>query len=279
LHKNLDPYANQAKSSRNFLAVGIALFVVAVLAGLLGSGILGLGQGRGSAVTTNIALGGRVMLPAPSDKPNTILESGTQGNVFTGKTKKVMPQEILDWLKHLEATEKRRVDLTMNEQATLLSQLTMLNGVGSTEGFVQGLLRDGEDFDQQSPAREIQGQGEEHKKEWLGLHTFFDSKQPPAECVPIRNVYTQCLGETQAMYTEVSEILQSVGDDPKGAVAKLMKMQGKSTDRIDVPGRQTDKLVQEICDKYDTSKWFEVKADIGGGMGGFLGGLGKAMGR
>ena len=55
------------------------------------------------------------------------------------------------------------------------------------------------------------------------------------------------------------------------ALAALMKMRGKSTG-IDKSAVKTDDLVQGICDKYETRKWFKITADVGGGLlsrGGF----------
>jgi len=263
------------------MTVGLALLFVAVLIGLLGSGITGLGRGFGDAVTKATTPLSPAVTRAVVDPSAPVTGAGLAGAPVTmdPMTVKKMPAHILDWLKHLERTEKKRSDLATNEVSELLRQMTMLSGVGSTERVMNDLLKEGADVETSDPAKEISEQGQGHKKDWKDLIAFFDSVPPPTECVPIRNAYAQCLGETSAMYTEILNIMGSIGDDPKAAVADLMKMQGKSNDRIDVAGRQTDRQVQEICDEYDVRKWFTVNTDIGGGVGAALSGLGGIIGK
>jgi hypothetical protein len=197
---------------------------------------------------------------------------------MTQREVKSMPPGVLDWLKHLERTEKKRHQLATEQIAALLAQMAMLSGIGATEAVAQSLLDDPEKAFEETPATEVQDQARDQKRQWRDLTEFFDSLPPPTECVPIRNAYATALGETQAMIFEVLDAIASAGEDPKQAVQSLMNLRGKSHSRIDVSARETDGLVQDICDKYDTRKWFSIAGDVGGGMGGVLGGL-SGLGR
>ncbi|HXH60944.1 MAG TPA: hypothetical protein VNI20_06260, partial [Fimbriimonadaceae bacterium] len=124
----------------------------------------------------------------------------------------------------------------------------------------------------------LEGDTKDIRKTWKDLDAFFNSKQPPAECVPIKNAYEQCLGETGSMVLDVQKQLENSHDDPQGAINSLISMMGTSQGKIDVAANESDQLVYRICRKYDTFKWFKISSDIGGGlmggMGGLLGGLG-----
>ena len=85
---------------------------------------------------------------------------------------------------------------------------------------------------------------------------FFDSVEPPRECVSIRNAYDQALNEEAAQMGDIADHLAA------GDMNKLLKMEGKSAQGIDSAGEKTDRLVGEICDKYHKRRWFVIESDI-----------------
>ncbi|MCW5936972.1 MAG: hypothetical protein KIT11_06680 [Fimbriimonadaceae bacterium] len=267
----IDPYAAHAKQSRNYLYIGLGMLVLAIVLGVGLSGILFKGQGVSGPATQ----AGEVPV-APVTQATAEPQPALQASQ---EVPPEMPQAILDWLKHLERIEKKRKDMSTEQMAGLLTNLAMLSGVGGTPGVMDGLLNNDPDALDKSPAEDIAQQAGVKRAEWNTLIDDFDSLPPPPECVPIRNAYAQALGETKTMVVEVLDAISQAGSDPDQAVKSLMKMRGTSSNRVDVSGRQTDDLVQEICDKYRKRKWFSIAGDIGGGMGNILGGLGGLGGR
>jgi hypothetical protein len=72
------------------------------------------------------------------------------------------------------------------------------------------------------------------------------------------------LNNTGAMMLEINDAVRSAANNRQRALQVLMGMQGQSTSRIDAPAKQSDGLVDGVCRKYITRKWFDIKGDIGG---------------
>ncbi|MBS1712870.1 MAG: hypothetical protein JST30_00890 [Armatimonadetes bacterium] len=271
-----DPYAGRAKEHRTYFWIGALLLVVALLFGLIGAGILGFGEKGRSPFTDARGTKGPATTGAGSETTAVTAASGGP-TPFTGdsKTIKRMPKEVSDWLKHLELCERKRHDLSREAISGLQVMGTMLSGTGATTEVLKGLLGDDYDMEKANPANEVAQSAKDNRDSWRELITFFNSKPPPTECVPTRNAYQQCLTETQAMIGEIQSCLEFDPADTgaaQAAIAKLNRLTGTSAHRIDVAGKQTDNLVQEVCDRYEVQKWFRIEGDVGGGVGGFLGG-------
>jgi hypothetical protein len=208
-----------------------------------------------------------LLLPAEGQGGRPILPSG--GEV------KVMPADVRRWLEHLERIEKRRVSLTQTHLAGAMATMMTLQLGGSSaelDALLQGDL-DGFDPGKTPPAIEkTEGDLSSMRREWATLTLDFNSLAPPRECVPIRNSYDQAVRETGGMILDILGALQRSSDDREGALKTLMGMKGKSDVRIGVPAGEADGLVEEICRKYDTRKWFNIARDIGGG--GMMGRMG-----
>ncbi len=271
-----DPYAGHVKKERNALLVALAVLAVVVVVGIGVSGLLARGQGLPNPVT-------QADLPRPSNVTQAtgqtapVTRATAQTAPVTQAAAEVppeMPPDVLEWLKHLERVEGLRKDMATRQIAGLLTSLAMLSGVGGTEEIMRGLLDGDDNALEQTPSQEVSDQASVKRNEWRLLIEDFDSLPPPTECVPIRNAYAQAIGETKIMIVEVLDAISQAGDDPKLAITSLQKLKGTSAARIDTAARQTDDLVREICDRYRKRKWFDVTADIGGNMGGVLGGLG-----
>ncbi|MBS1723535.1 MAG: hypothetical protein JSS66_11345 [Armatimonadetes bacterium] len=276
MQSTVDPYSRQSSETKRYATVGAVLLLIAALLGLFGRSLFGFGTGVGAPVLSNATGPGKPVTQAAASLPEPVTAATASPNAVTAAPieVKTMPKDVLDWLKHLERIENKRKDMAGKQVADLLFQLTMLQGAGATEGALKGLLGDEADVETSNPAKEIGNQAEDQRKAWAALIKDFDSLPPPPECVPIRDAYSQCLGETSVMINDVLRVVGGSTDDPKAAVATLMKMRGQSESRIDVAGKQSDRLVQDVCDKYEVRKWFTVNGDIGGSMGGMLGGLG-----
>ncbi|MEX2244783.1 MAG: hypothetical protein WD716_13175 [Fimbriimonadaceae bacterium] len=198
-----------------------------------------------------------------------------------------MPADVREWLKHLERTEAERKSMATGQIAQLLPMMMSGSSAGIQELLNEALT--GEESSSQgsrdaSLKPKVTETAAQMRQRWKDLKVFFNSKQPPQECVPIKNSYEHCLGETSAMVIEILDTVEKAGnteETSQDALSKLLAMLGTSGDRIDVAGKQADVAVGEICHKYDTFKWFSISGDHGGigGLGGLgLGGLGGMLG-
>lgn len=259
------PNAEAKKKAWIFALIG-ALAVLALFGGLFASGALRFGAKQEPMA----------VLPATGKAPPPALAA-------TGKApppqlqvqgKKVyMPDDVRAWLEHLERIEKRRMDMSHEQVAKAMEMLVALQAGGTME-MLNGLLEEasgGEEVKTPGPVKETMGAAQSIRDKWRQLTTDFNSMPPPAECVPTRNEYDVTLRETGAMIGDIIGAVEGSTENRDAALAALMKMRGKSTG-IDKSAVKTDDLVQGICDKYETRKWFKITADVGGGLlsrGGF----------
>lgn len=257
--------AETKKKAWIFALIG-ALAVLALFGGLFASGALRFGarqeptavlQTTGKAAPPALAVTGKA--PPPQ---------------LQAQGKKIyMPDDVRAWLEHLERIEKRRMDMSHEQVAKAMEMLVALQAGGTME-MLNGLLEEaagGEEVKTPGPVKETMGAAQSIRDKWQRLTADFNSVQPPAECVPVRNEYDVTLRETGAMIGDIIGAVEGATDNRESALASLMKMRGKSSG-IDKSAIKTDDLVQGICDKYETRKWFKVTADVGGGLlsrGGF----------
>jgi hypothetical protein len=175
-------------------------------------------------------------------------------------TRIVMPQDIKDWLEHLHQTEIARVNLTNGQIAqarVTQAQDNITGGLAGVESALNGV--DDPNSQLKSPVDGLAQMIKQMHDGSADLQAKFDAYPAPSECVPIQAAYDQALGETTAMLGDLGDHLAA------GDVAKLQSMQGESAAGIDSAGAATDRLVGEICEKYDTKKWFTINKDIGPG--------------
>ncbi len=190
-----------------------------------------------------------------------------------------MPADIKAWLEHLEKTERERRRLSMRQIGSFtatMAGLQMGDAMKMLEEIAGSDPNSNED-PQETSAVAVHKEFEQARTDWRNLRDQFNAMPPPAECEPIRQAYEVALSETSGMMGDLMGSVEKAlaSDDPqakKDVVADLYEMKGAS-EVIDQAGKKTDGLIQEICDKYKTKKWFGIAEDFGGG-GGMMGGMG-----
>ena len=306
-----DPYRTESRKSTVWIVVGA--FVLVMLCGFaLGAGgVLGMGSGPGDVAyvssdgsdplvqslgnggsPANLLGGGLTQpltqqvgkgrAPVPQSVGNGYqpprLQSGFEPNPQTAQQFDRMPADVRAWLEHLERTEDERVRLSKKQLGEMMGQMMGLAAGGSA---VNDLLAElageepknrGQNYDP-SQRSQVEGDTQNLRKSWRELNAYFNSVQPPRECVPIKNSYEQCLGETSAMMLDILGALDESRGNPSGAIGTLTQMMGTSEGKIDVAAKQSDRQLRDICRKYETFKWFAITGDVGGGLGGIGGGL------
>lgn len=185
---------------------------------------------------------------------------------------KVMPDDVRRWLEHLEETEKRRGKLAMQGLGTMM-QLAPAAQMGIDLDALKALASG--DPDQPEPktgADKVAEGAAQVKQEWDALKEYFKSVYPPQECLATANTYWNALDETAAMIQDILGAVVKSKENTSAALDMLYGMQNTSK-TIDAAGTQTDGLVQQICDKYDTKKWFSINSDFAqSGLFGKMGG-------
>ena len=249
----VDPYSSESKKQKIGLAIGAGLLLVGLI---IGFGIAALGLQRPQNESVALAqqpTGNNAVLPAVGNEVEPALPIQKPDNV-------TMPDDIYNWLEHL-----RRTDEKLSAET---NSIGMSAGIGRMSGLADmyGQALDGnfEDYDPSSQSQSLNNATQETFDE---LEYYFDSYPPPTECLPIYNAYKISLSETEANINQISRLMEQAmstamsGGSTDGVVNDLRGIYSGHRDGIDEHRRQTDLLVQQICDKYRTRKWFNIKAD------------------
>lgn len=259
-----------AKPNRTWLWVTLGTLLMALVAlGLLtATGILRFGASTGPEVLQVKGNAPTRVLEARGEGPGTALQA-------TGERpeRKEMPRDVYDWLEHLRRTEEKRKAIATDQVSTAMVTMTELQVAGGLDAL-KGLLDAAEDPSAEvaPPTQQVQIDTEAMRGQWTQLIQFFESVPAPAECVPIRDRYSRVLYETSGMITDILGSIENSKTDPQAAISALNGMRGRSEQAIGTPAKEAERLVGEICAKYDVRKWFSVEADFGGGgllRGGF----------
>jgi hypothetical protein len=179
-----------------------------------------------------------------------------------------MPDDVRRWLEHLERIERARQALATQQ---LSSAVALLGNMKSQE--LQGAMDSDEDTTQDAARRRANQRASDYansaeglRASWNELLGRFKSVPPPAACVGVQAQYLTALGQTGSMILELVNIARNANQNPQAALQALTAMQGTSTGRIDTAAKATDGAVLQVCQRYNTNKWFEIKADFGAGL-------------
>lgn len=266
-----DPFRAQSQQNRIALTWGVVLFLTAMVMSSVTSGVV-----------TSKATFPRALLLALHSKPEPITVSTASSNTpVTGMSAtspevtreeaiQKMPQEVYDWLKHLESTESKLKESVMSSDSQLQVLLSELQG-GALD------MRQMLDSDPDQPS-ETKSQGKQKANEAAqkskepiqDIEKFFDSRQAPQECIAIRNLYAQALGETIYTVKNIQSMIEGVSDeqgstDIARTTQKLSQIYSNHKERIDLPRKNCDDLIEEICQKYGVKKWFSIPANLDSG--------------
>lgn len=249
--------------------VGLALLSLAIAGGVAGLARIKAQQQAGLARTT--AEGNAGVTRTTADPNGGVTRVTADPNAGVTKTMaapppetKRMPPHILDYLLHVERTERMRERVAgdhLGKAQTLMAELTVGGGMDALKALLNS--DPSSDAELPKPADKAKVKIEDMKAEWKKVRDYFNSVQPPSECVTLRDQFDAALNETGAMMVDLVDILSNVGSDTSTAVASLESMKGKSV-TIDKAAKAANGQVQEVCQRYDVRPWFEIQADFGG---------------
>jgi len=274
---NPNPFAPDAAAARRRQLVawilGGVLCLIAAWVGLTAAGVLKLNRSTPASGT----------LEARAEVPNTVLEKpAVAPTPILEKTaeRPEMPADVEAWLKHLQETERRKVELIGNQMAEMKVFERKSEALGAGMGLMDPYDQSEGSAGDKEPGSYTKGKILDLRPDWDNLITFFNSVPPPEECRPIADDYNRALNEIPGMMGDIGEMLNGVANDPQKALEQAMKMQNGSYSGIDRYFARTDQKVGAICTKYQKTKWFNIATDVAAGgmlskqMMGGLGGPG-----
>ncbi|HZH97687.1 MAG TPA: hypothetical protein VEX38_01840 [Fimbriimonadaceae bacterium] len=248
---------NPSRKTLYAVLITLGVAIVAIL-GLSAAGVLRFGGKTpdNSALRVDGGAGGKTLV-ATGDAPQPSLR--VEGEQVE------MPADVRAWLEHLKLTEEKRNELAqsqINELMIVGQEVQGANALSILQGMLDEEVETGQEPKSPTVVK-VSQTAEQLRAGWTDLTQFFNSKAPPAECIPIRNEYDQALRETGATVVDILGIMAEMGQNAREALPRLQEISRTHKERIDKPAMNTDRLVQAICDKYKTRKWFSVKGDIG----------------
>jgi hypothetical protein len=256
---------DRVRKRNTILAVVIsAAILVLALFGLKAAGVLRLGSpgpDNNSLVARGQGNGSSLQLKGEGTPPSL------------ASTRKTMPKNIRDWLEHLARIEKRKQALggkQMEQMQELKGSLQGAGGLTSAEDVDK--LTD-PNYDSFPSIEKAASMIQELKPDWVKLKQDFDAYPPPPECQGIADEYD---GGLQGISDTIDQVLGIVGGvdltstgDIKGSAEEVRGVGRNHRRGIDGSFEKADDLVQDVCDLYDTRKWFKI--DAHGGSAGILG--------
>ena len=187
-----------------------------------------------------------------------------------------MPPSVHDWLEHLRRIEEQKNKLAAEQVAEVKTYATKFQALGPAAGLLSN--PDSED-DNTNPTVPVQQMTTDMSKPWNDLIKDYQSLPPPPECQKLADEYFSGLNEIPAEMSDIQDLLSNLskqmstanpssGESPenKDALKKAEGMQGKSSQDIDTHFTNSDELLGEVCNKYNTRKWFSISSDMGGGL-------------
>jgi hypothetical protein len=262
--------AYEEQRKRNLIigsVLGALALLFAVIMGLRAAGILGANANRP----------GEKMLRAQGSLPGQVLMApGNRGaRVMQATAEKPrdlrMPQDVYDWLKHLEKCEGIKNQIIGDQYTEMQVFQQKLSALGAGIGLMDPYEQSKENGGDEAPGSYTAGKVKDLRPRWQELIEFFHSKRPPAECQPIADDFDNGLNEIGGELGDITDLLNGADVDPQAMLQSAKKMQNKSYD-IDRYLMKCDKGVGAICNKYNVNKWFNINPDpMAGGVTGKMG--------
>jgi hypothetical protein len=256
------PLPDSTRRRNTWLAIAIsAALLLLLFFGLKAGGVLKFGAKAPDMATLN----------ASGQTNGDLLQTAGKGSNPTLQSSRLtMPDDIRNWLAHLEKCEMKKRALTKKQAEEMTDMIGDLKGAG---GLTVDDVNAWSDPDSttlpvidkvSSIARELQ-------PAWTDLKQYFDSYPPPEECKPIAAAFDDGLQSIPDNMEQLNKIVSNLDmsksqDDAKNAREQAREVSRDHRRRIDEPFSRTDQLVGQVCDKYQTRKWFNIDAH-GGNMG------------
>jgi hypothetical protein len=253
----------QKKSQQRAMMIGGVLAVLAAaVIGLTASGALGFNKEVPKTETLKLKA-----------KPPETVALKQEGTVPPPPAE--MPNDVYQWLKHLEECERLKVEISGDQSAEVMVYMQKNSVLGAGMGLMNPYDQSSDGDGDQDPATYTKGKILDLRPRWNELIQKYYSVQPPEECMPLAQDFGSALNEIPGVMGDLGGILNDLSNDPETALKTLKKMQNSSYGNIDRYFARADQKLGGICEKYNRQKWFNIVSDVGAGgiLGKSLGGL------
>lgn len=218
-------------------------------------------------------------LPAVAEGPRPVLQLPNQtGPPVTPvqRERKEMPADIRAWLEHLERIERKKNALHV-QQSTEIRTVASLGMLGQMKDIMGSLFGDDAPIDttpDPESGTSFRDIAFRVRRDWVALRQEFHTMPPPEDCKPLAREYDGALMQVPGVVGDMLEMLGAVtSENAQNIRRSLVDVQTRHQQYIDEPLKRSDRLLGEICDKYETRKWFTISPDLPGGTLGKFGGL------
>lgn len=270
-----------AKKQRNavLLSIAVVITVLAAFAGMAASGLIKIGGAAPPPGLSAKAGATDSMLTRPGDEPEAMLtrpaEEKAPALVESGPIS--MPADVRAWLEHLERIEKKKNDLHVDQSDTAKMAAKMLEGAGGITSIEDVNTLTDPDAAMPDMRGDVTAMFEELKQPWVALRAEFQrGPRVPAECAGLAATYSAALANIPSTIDQLTGIVS--GFNPQDSNAQSLAERARSAARgvgrnhkgsVDGSFSQADELLETICEKYNTRKWFDIHSGRLGG-GGFV---------
>lgn len=248
----------------------LILLVVVAAVGLNSTGLVRALSGGGDVSLPATGTTGNDVLSATAGEGRALEATDESGEAQIGVTAELpppsttvvagqLPKEISDWLDHLLRTHNRLRGLNR----ALSSQ-----HAGAGAGLAPGTFPENEAAaaaaDDSRRRAQATGIMEDVNQFFTTLDRDFRSVSPPPECVPIGKLYGAALRDIPLMIGELSDSVRELDISKATAV-------GEKHRRL-VEGRisEVNRLVQELCDRYEVVNRWKLVEDTDHGTSNML---------
>jgi hypothetical protein len=209
----------------------------------------------------------------PDDNPSILPKQADQPAATLTKPGPVrMPDDVRAWLEHLEKIERAKQALSQDEQDDLMISMRSIDQM-VTKAATDGLLDPDSSADPEAGVNDFLPI-KKMTADWKELRRQFNQDGPPVpdECKDLHDQYDSALMQVPGVLKDINDIAGNLFDeDKKPKIKGLREVQRTHQDYIDKPLHRSDRLLGDICDHYQTRKWFDIKVDNAGGLMGIPG--------
>lgn len=261
------------------IIVGVLVLVALTAAiGLTSKGLLRTFSGKAPAALPAAGSAGTDGLAASGEAgSNALSAAGEATSNSVGLTAELpppatqviagqMPRDISDWLDHLLRTHNRLRGLNR----TLTSQHSG-DGASLAPGTFpedQSASASADDSRRRSRASGILASVNQF---FVTLERDFRAVPPPPECVPLAQLYGAALQDIPVMIGELYDAVQELD------IAKAESVGHKHHPLVEGRISETNRLIDELCERYDVTNRWRLVEDTDYGMSSLFGAGGLGM--
>lgn len=205
--------------------------------------------------------------PPPLPTAKTITQAPSPTPAPPGQPTQPPPQEVLDFLKDVEAIEQNRRFL-LNDKGPALALLA--GGGDALESMIRQAM-DPSLTENIDPFVKVRTELSRQLNHWQQVLKSFDTLKPPASCRQFAGAYRWVLATEAQQIGKAASILANVRADERDSMSRAlsalnnMKADPTTQGSIDRAVDASEAQLDALCKQYGIAKPFSVYKESGGG--------------